>query len=386
MAVYIICFVWGILLGGVCTLLFFQSDKTWLKIFSSILGISGAGFSYNVIRNLTGETNLKTLQGGFAIMLVAIIIAILVVVYVMWKMLKGSDEDNIFRIRDVVFGKAEYIKQLYDQRIKEVEAQSTSKILEKEKKEIESLRADLLLKEQDLNTREDKLNEQIKHNVSLYLPVDAPIPMTNEFLRQFPDYIDGLAKFINDVNRFTEETLVKVTDNQAQNYNIVYSYFLGICAFMMEDVFDTTTKNVRIHFRVLHNNEYVKFVAKMGKFIYDEELTPIPKGRGMIKEAYINQTSLIKSLNSGHNFRSKHRNVWEDYMTISFYEISKDDEPFISMGISVRNKESFKHLLYFLNFFKIENLIQDNLYKIHKVYNIVETIENHYLVEDRGVI
>lgn len=373
--VYITCILWGCLVGTVCTILFFQSDKSWLKIASSILGISGTGYSYTLVKHLTGETELKVLQCAFAIVLTAIFVSAFLILFALCKSLKDKEGNEVIRIRDILLGQKDYIKSFYQLRLSEVEEDSNTKILEKEKKEIEALRAGLAIREKNLNDREEQLNEQIKHNISLCLPVDSPIPMTNEFLGQFPEFIEGLAKFINDVNRFTEEYLAKEIKDNRDKYKLIYSYFLGICSFMMEDIFNTTAKNVRIHFRVLHNDEYVKFVAKIGSSVYEDELTPIPRGRGMIKEAQIHQTSLIKSLNMTHNFRSKHRNVWEDYMTMTFCEICKEDIPFISMGISVKNKERFKNLLYFLNFYKIENFIQDNLCKINVRYNIVDTIE-----------
>lgn len=384
MVVYIICCIFGVMIGCVCTILFFQSDKAWLKIISTILGISGTGSSYLIIKKITGETNKEVLQIGFAVLLISILGSVFVTLLVLCKVLKDENGNEVIRIRDILLGQKDYIKSYYEQRIKEIEAKSNSKALENERREIDAIRAELLLKEQDLNCREEKLNEQIKQHITLQLPIDAPVPVTNEFLGQFPDFIEGLAKFINDVNRITEEYLSKITEDSRQNYNIIYSYFLGICSFMMEDIFDASSKNVRIHFRVLHDNEYVKFVAKIGKLIYEDELTPIPKEKGMIKKAYINQTSLIKSLNSHYNFKSKNRNVWEDYMTITFYDICKDGIPFISMGISVKNKERFKHLLYFLNFYKIENFLQENLRKVDKVFDIVNTVENNYSSENNG--
>ena len=138
-----------------------------------------------------------------------------------------------------------------------------------------------------------------------------------------------------------------------------------------------SSKNVRIHFRILEGDKYVKFVAKIGKNLYEEDLTPMSLTKGMIRQSYNNQTSLIKSLNIEYEERGTHRKIWEDYMTLTFCDIKKDGYPFLSMGISVKNKEKFKHLLYFLNFYKIENFLQDKLKEIDKVYHIVDTIEHN---------
>ena len=383
---YVICVLIGIMMGTICTLLFFQSDRTWIKIVSPLIGISGTGVSYTIfIKNLTGEINKEVLQGGLVVLLLSIILTAIAVLFALCKVLKDKDGNQVIRMRDILLGQKKFVESIYEQRVKEINAQSYSKILEKDKAQLEADRAELILKEQDLNNRIKRLNEQLRDKIILSLPIDSPIPVTNEFLSQCPSFIEGLAKFINDVNRITDEYVEKPTEDSKKNFDLLHSYFLALCSFAMEDIFDTTSKNVRIHFRVLQNNQYVKFVAKMGKSIYEQELTPIPVEKSMIYEAYINQTSLIKSLNSQHNYKSRNRNIWEDYMTISFYDICQDNHPFISMGISVRNKEKFKYLLYFLNFNKIENFIQENLYRIDKAYNIIKTVNENFKKNSGGV-
>ena len=374
--VYLISAFLGIILGTVCTILFFQSDKTWIKIASPLLGISGVGISYNFIGNITGETNIKILQQGIAVLLLSVIIIAPIVLFFLCKVLKDRDGNQTIRVRDILLGQKKFIDTYYEQRAEELREKFYSKEIEDEKNKLNLEREELNERERELESREKKYQVQVQDGVMLQLPIESNVPMTNDFLGQFPDFIEGLAKFINDVDRITNEYLNR--DISEHKYDLLYSYFLAICSFTMEDLFDTSSKNVRIHFRILKDGKYIKFVAKIGKSIYEEELTPMPLNKGMIKQSFHNQTSLIKSLNLKYDEKGNHRKIWEDYMTLTFSDICKNGVPFLSMGISVKNKEKFKYLLYFLNFYKIENFLQDKFKQIDKVYNIVETIEANY--------
>ena len=374
--VYIISALFGFILGAVCTLLFFQTNKTWIKIISPFIGISGAGFSYNFIGEMTGETNINVLQGSLAILLACVILSVPLVLFLLCRMLKDKDGNQIIRIRDIVLGQKKYIDTYYEQRAEELKENFYSKELEEEKIKLNLQREELGERERELENKEKKYQVQVQEGVILPLPIESNVPMTNEFLGQFPDFIEGLAKYINDVDRITEEYIER--SSERNKYDLLYSYFLAICSFTMEDLFDTSSRNVRIHFRILKDDKYVKFVAKIGKSIYEEELTPMPLKKGMIRQSFRNQTSLIKSLNLKYDEKGNHRKIWEDYMTLTFCDICKDGVPFLTMGISVKNKEKFKHLLYFLNFYKIENFLQEKFKQIDKAYNIVNTIEENF--------
>lgn len=376
MVIYGICAIFGIIIGTVCVIVFFQSLSLWNKGISAGFGLIGTSISYRLIQKVTGATDVLILQRGFLVLLIALVVAMVITFYLVCKTIKGDDTENIIRVRDILLGQHEYIKDVYRKRAESLHHES---LFKKEQADIAAEREELRRREQEIKNREDMLNEQQKNAVGLTLPVDSFIPVTNELLGKFPNYTEGLSKFMYDLQQLTDDYCnYREFDSKKGKFDVVYSYFLAICSFAMEDLFDTSSKNVRIHFRYLGGDEYVKLVAKEGKFIYEDELTPMPKNQSLINSSFINKASLIKSLNTGPQYyKGNNRNVWEDFMTIAFYGICKDDVPFISMGISVRNKERFKHLLYFLNFCKIENFLQENLMRFNKCYNIIDTIENN---------
>lgn len=374
MAVYLLFSLIGIIMGSIFALLFFQVENKWFRLVSAIVGVNGNGIIFSMARNIVGY-NKKLIIECMCYSFLFFIVGSVIIFVILFRMLKDKDGKQIIKPRDIFLGQKKYITECYNHFAQEIKNDFYSKEVDEEKKKLNSERASLLAREKDITSREEKLKEQAKNAIVMKLPIDASIPMTNDFLGQFPEFIDGVAKFINDVNLITEHYIVSYNQN-ANKYSSLYSYFLSICSFTMEDLFEISNNNVRIHFRILRNSEYVKFVAKMGNSIYNDELTPIPTYRGMIQQSSMSQTSLIKSLNMSYDEIARHNNIWEDYMTIAFTEICKDKTPYLSMGISVRNKEKFKHLLYFLNFFKLENFLQEKFVEIDKVYNIVDTIEN----------
>lgn len=104
MTVYWICALAGTIIGVICTLLFFQSDKTWIKIISPIIGLSGTGAAYILVKNMTGENDPKTVQLGIAILLTFIIFTAPITLYFLCKVLKDKDGNQTIRVRDILLG------------------------------------------------------------------------------------------------------------------------------------------------------------------------------------------------------------------------------------------------------------------------------------------
>jgi hypothetical protein len=117
-------------------------------------------------------------------------------------------------------------------------------------------------------------------------------------------------------------------------------------------------------------------VASSSESEIHESLTPIESNKGMIYTAGKTKRSLIKSLNYDHHFPAIHDHIWGDYITIIFDSFYDQDKPYISLGISVKNKSKHGNNLYYLNYCKIENIIQDYIVKIDQKCKIIETIKN----------
>ena len=60
-----------------------------------------------------------------------------------------------------------------------------------------------------------------------------------------------------------------------------------------------------------------------------------------------------------------------------FDEISDNGMPLISMGISVNNREKYKYQLYFLNYCRIEQVIQNNVIDFCVKCNVVDILKKY---------
>ena len=59
-------------------------------------------------------------------------------------------------------------------------------------------------------------------------------------------------------------------------------------------------------------------------------------------------------------------------MIYTFYDIMLDNIPVLSFGISVKNAVRYKKVLHFLNFFRIEDFLQNNIEKIDEYIELAQ--------------
>ena len=85
----------------------------------------------------------------------------------------------------------------------------------------------------------------------------------------------------------------------------------------------------------------------------------------MIDKSFELKRSLVASLNPESKYDTN--TVWEDFITLSEYNITKDGAPFLSMGVSIKYAEQFKDMLYFLSYYNID--------RINRVCDIIKTLE-----------
>ena len=254
-------------------------------------------------------------------------------------------------------------------------------------KEIKQKNKELKIKEKSIKKYEDevcrnkqKLKMQIEQGLYLKLPEDKKIPITNEFIAEVPEYVESFAAFINDIRNHTEEFIkeLKATKDDTREQKVkLEAYFLGVCTYTITHLFQWNGSNrVRVHFRTLTDEEeYIKLVATTGIEASNKDLTPIPISKAnMITRSYEIRSSLIKSLNMEYHYETANENTWEEYLTYTFDNLIYKQHPFLSFGISVKNKRHFTNLFYFLNFCKIEYVLQENLDKIANQCDIINVL------------
>ena len=208
-------------------------------------------------------------------------------------------------------------------------------------------------KEEYLIEFERRMLDQKKGLLFFKLPEQSEIPVTNSFIRKMPMYVDNICKFKSDVDRLTKEFCEKFSQDKEDNKELLKAYFVGIGMYVSNDLFGSSGTNIRTHFRILRNGQHVKYTAVLGSIISNDKITEIPQNsNSMIDRSFQLKKSLIASLNPEYNYDTKTK--WDDYMTITYYNLKSCDEPFLSMAISIKYVEQYGDMLYFLNFYKIE--------------------------------
>ena len=208
--------------------------------------------------------------------------------------------------------------------------------------------------------------------ITLKLPENSEIVLTDSFMKKIPLFVDNVCKFKSDVENLTNDFC---REFEAKENNIdkdekqkrLKGYFVGIGLYIANDLFGISNENVRTHFRVLKDNMYIQYVVILGSEISKDKISDIPRGNSMIDKSFELKRSLVASLNP--------ESKYENFITLSEYNITKDGAPFLSMGVSIKYAEQFKDMLYFLSYYKIERCLVSYIDRINRVCDIIKTLE-----------
>lgn len=373
------CFLFillGACAGATTMLLFFRNDPVAMKYISmsaSNAGFFGSFFLFFKYMEIP-STQKATLLVSY---IVAALIATIVVGLILSYFIQQQDHNLKIKVRisDIVFGYKDMLKLYYESRQREVDSLIKDDEIKRRHADIEAREKSLKQKEDDLSGLELKIKKSTSGIVHLNLPIDHRFPLDNEFVELLPNFVENVVRFSLAINCLTHDFVSKSEKyiSEKGKAGFIKGYFMGLCAYTAEHLFDSTS--VRVHIRCLTSDGcYKKLVAYKGKKEFSDPLTPIPSNKGMIRAAGIAKRSLIKSINPDHHCVGANDHVWQDYITTVFDKIYIDDIPLLSMGISVNNKEKFKYLLYFLSHSRIESIVQDNIIKIDRICDIKENL------------
>lgn len=363
---YILYFIIGFIFGVFGTLLFFRFDKQWKQVLMGLFDFAGTsvvGVFAAEYFHIPGE-NRSTC---FLVLLVGMMISVVVAFLGIAKLIQGDDSKIPIRKLDILLGYDKYLEQYYNERKNQTESYELDKI----KKQLD-------IRNKSLEERESKFNQQTKEGVIIKLPENVDYPITNQFIGILPIYIEHLYAFRSNINDLTEQIINKLSYNEGtgNEADILKGYFAGIGMYVSNDLFgvsDSSNKEVRTHFRIYRQGNYVQYVVVEGNKMSSVQIHNIPEEKNsLIKKSYELRRSIIASLNGEDIYDVK--TPWEDFMTITYYNIKHGDKPFLSMGISIKNRNQFFDLLAFLNYFKIEECIQTYIERVNQKCNIVKVL------------
>ena len=146
-------------------------------------------------------------------------------------------------------------------------------------------------------------------------------------------------------------------------FRLFRQYLFEICAYLTRYLLGKT--GVRVHFRGLHDDQYVGLVVNNGttkvtaKEKWAKLLTPMPANRGMIYQSNILGAPLIKSMNPEFHEKGTHDEIWIEYLTCALKALDSSIDSLLSMGVSVKAEaiEKTFPLLQFLAYIKIDHII-----------------------------
>lgn len=373
----------GFIIGLVFSLLYVTFDNGWKKLISSLFttGASGTGLFF-LYKNLFKDDIYKLFlsMGIFCISFLAFFVIFLLV---LCKIMKDKDDADILRIRDILLGQKSYIEKYYESRKSEIDSKLNIPSLKSKEQELKEKEQVLTEKEKILETEKEDFKKLTVDKLKIKLPVNKNVTVTKEFLDLIPSHIDLLSAFIEGVNFETDLFLANHDTAEYEDLKV----FLKLLAIQItEHLFGRNSKDVRVHFRCYNEqkNGYERITSVVGEKDYNRNMTFIPYNKAnMILRSFEIKRALIKSHNIEYDFAGNNNTIWTEYMTGTFYNITRNEKPCLSFGISVKNSTKYKNLFNFLNYCKFESYLQEIIERFDEKYSI-ETLlyEQHIINKD----
>lgn len=361
----------GAMLALIFILYYVNGDGKWKIFLEIVIGTGGNIGGIFLLDNWLKIEDSVLRMYSIAGCIISFLLFTVGMLIIFSFVIKDKDDKDIIRLRDIMLGQTSWINKYYERRAKEIDNKLNIPTLEKREKEIEKREKSLEEKESYIQEEMEKLSQISEKRLRLNLPENAHIVLNKEYIEAMPSYIGNVILCINNIISCTKMVLDK--SDEKIDVTTLKSYFGWLATYISNDIFGGNSSDVRIHFRIYDPQKqgYVKLVAVSGKDVVKKEMTIIPyNDDSMIKKSYECRRALIKSINSEHDYRSNNHSVWQDYMTYTFYDVKYEEIPLLSFGISVKNAIRYKKVLHFLNYFRIEDFLQNNIEQINERIDI----------------
>lgn len=154
------------------------------------------------------------------------------------------------------------------------------------------------------------------------------------------------------------------------------AFLAGVALLIDSDLFASSTSgDVRIHFRILVDQSYDKYIVWRGGRLVEDKLTPIPAGeKSLIDRSYELRRSIVASADAEHVFETG--SDWGDFLTYSFRGIGENNgRPLLTMGVSLRYSDQYQDSLYLLCHCRFERTIQHCVDTFHKAFDVSKMMQ-----------
>lgn len=388
---FLVFFFCGILLSGMEAYLFIRFTKSSIATYSGLfLGISFVGGSWYFLYDMFAFTTMKS--ESFVVYIGTFLVCLPLFLFLFCKFFINKTKDKYpLRMLDFFLGNVKALENYVNNRQEDIDRDFKINELEEMKNENEKKSSELEKMERKQNCQEknlQKLKRTLEKSISetthIELPVDHKHPVTSEFVNKMEAYINCVLKFdhliADATNQFTEDI-----ENESSDDLLRYlkSYLLCLCLYTSKILFGNND-GVKTHVRYFKDGYYETIACCVGEFPSDASLTRIPAKEGMIWKSNRTKQSLIKSCNSDDHFEASNDHIWKDYITIPVTDLKKDQDPILSIGISVKYPDLHLDMLKFLNFIKIENIFSKNLCQFNKKFDIINIIVGGGVKDGKG--
>lgn len=377
MEAYIIFFLCGLIYGIIVSVMFCQFESKFKSLSTFGLGSIVSGFT--TIKVLLKDYNFG-LDKAFLCFLIALIIGFgICFIYIVQSL--NQQEDRKYKVKSVdILLNNKHILELQRQ---EIEKDIVTKYEERQT-QINKKEKELKIKEVEINALYDKykeyeacIKEQICNNMYMNLPLNVKYPISQNYFEKIPGYVNDLSSYILKTTKATELFLRDYAQYK-NDEDLFFEGYLYCIATLTSSVLFNCNNGIRTHFRYLgKDNTYYEYVVGFAnKKIDKSNLTPIKCNEGLIHYSITNKTSIIKSINNEDiNFKSKNAHKWMDYITITFDELYLNNLAILTMGISVEDKNRHRDYLCFLNYCRIEKIIEKFLLEIDQKCDIIKIVK-----------
>lgn len=367
----------GVVTGSTSAIMLLRFDSSWLKSFSLSGGAAiliGEFVAFSELLNITSENRSVM----FVCLLGAWITTFTVVLIVLLQSFKRQETKYKIQTWEILLGDKKAIDQYYNSKFSEI-----SKKLDDEYnfERLSKLKEDLDLQKRDIELEKARLvslkvdaDEILEKKHTICIPRKFDFPIKSDFFTLLPRYVTSISKFEYHLNSFTDTFVLSIKGMGNENRSLK-TYLRGLCYYIGQYLFDW--RDVRVHCRVYNKgiDGYQKYVAvhKDGAD-YQEELTVIPAGSGLIALASEIKRSVVYTANQDSAVETSSNHIWKDYITMIFEKYQIDNIPLLSIGVSVKHHVDHKDMLYFLSYIQIEQVIQENISKVNESMSICDVL------------
>ena len=208
-----------------------------------------------------------------------------------------------------------------------------------------------------INVKATKSANTGKSRLTITLPVNNIHPIDRRFLEELPANVADLTYVCAEIKELTDKFIIEFSNltDDGNRDRALKVYFIKICYYLAMLIGGET----RAHVRILKDAKYQRYISTFAndtnqKKANSGKMKDMSLDNKMISTSFSQRCSLIKLENlSLHEDGSNKK--WQNYLMFALPQITHDNKPVFTMGISITRKISER--LVFLNYCAIEQII-----------------------------